>query len=111
MPEIDTATEVFECTGPKWWDYDPVKKVWDWTRPPPVSQKSTSDEVRAAGRRQVTLCIQPLMRLTSHQPKKARKLLSEQQRLLKDFGCKLCSKVLSAPLSTPCGHTFCKARE
>ena len=43
------------------------------------------------------------------QPKK-KKLITEQQRLLKEFGCKLCGKVLSAPLSTPCGHTFCKVR-
>lgn len=44
---------------------------------------------------------------TNPQPKK-KKLMTEQQRLLKEFGCKLCGKVLSAPLSTPCGHTFCK---
>jgi len=43
------------------------------------------------------------------QPKK-RKLVTEQQRLLKEFGCKLCGKVLNTPLSTPCGHTFCKVR-
>ncbi len=43
------------------------------------------------------------------QPKKKR-LISEQHRMLKEFGCKLCGNVLSAPLSTPCGHTFCKAR-
>ena len=42
------------------------------------------------------------------QPKKKR-VITEQQRLLKEFGCKLCAAVLSAPLSTPCGHTFCKA--
>ena len=45
----------------------------------------------------------------SLQPKK-KKLITEQQRLLKEFGCKLCGKVLNAPLSTPCGHTFCKVR-
>jgi hypothetical protein len=43
------------------------------------------------------------------QPKKKR-LISEQHRMLKEFGCKLCGNVLSAPLSTPCGHTFCKVR-
>ena len=47
--------------------------------------------------------------LTLLQPKK-KKLITEQQRLLKEFGCKLCGKVLNAPLSTPCGHTFCKVR-
>jgi hypothetical protein len=49
VPEIDASSEVFECTGPKWWDYDAQKKSWGWTRPPPASQKSFSDEARPAG--------------------------------------------------------------
>jgi hypothetical protein len=26
-----------------------------------------------------------------------------------EFGCGLCKKVLRSPLSTPCGHNFCKS--
>ena len=34
--------------------------------------------------------------------------LSEHEKALKEFQCKLCSGVLKQPLSTPCGHHFCK---
>jgi hypothetical protein len=41
-------------------------------------------------------------------PQPLRLKVSEHERLLRDFGCGLCKKVLSAPLSMPCGHNFCK---
>lgn len=34
--------------------------------------------------------------------------MSAHERLLRDFSCGLCKGVLAAPLSMPCGHTFCK---
>ena len=43
VPELKSVTEVFECKGQKWWDYDPVTKEWGWTRPPPESQKPTGE--------------------------------------------------------------------
>ena len=43
VKELKSVTEVFECKGQKWWDYDPVKKEWGWTRPPPESQKPTGE--------------------------------------------------------------------
>ena len=46
VKELKSVTEVFECKGQKWWDYDPIKKEWGWTRPPPESQKPTG-EVRS----------------------------------------------------------------
>jgi E3 ubiquitin-protein ligase UHRF1 len=33
---------------------------------------------------------------------------SAHERLLRDFACTLCKGVLSAPISMPCGHNFCK---
>lgn len=33
---------------------------------------------------------------------------SEQERALREFMCKLCSGVLSEPVSAPCGHHFCR---
>lgn len=35
--------------------------------------------------------------------------VSEQERLLKEFKCGSCKGVLREPLSTPCGHHFCRA--
>ncbi len=34
--------------------------------------------------------------------------LTDHERALKEFQCKLCSGVLQQPISTPCGHHFCK---
>ena len=34
--------------------------------------------------------------------------ISEHEKALREFQCKLCSKTLNQPLSTPCGHHFCK---
>lgn len=50
VKELKQVTEVFQCTGQKWWDYDPVTETWGWTRPPPESRKPTG-EVRALARR------------------------------------------------------------
>ena len=33
---------------------------------------------------------------------------SEHERALREFVCRLCKGVLTEPLSTPCGHHFCK---
>ena len=33
---------------------------------------------------------------------------SEQERALREFKCKLCSGVLSEPVSAPCVHHFCR---
>ena len=44
------------------------------------------------------------------QPKQKREkqTITLQQRLLKEFGCKLCGQVLRMPLTMLCAHTFCK---
>ncbi len=33
---------------------------------------------------------------------------SEQERALREFTCSLCKLILRDPMSTPCGHHFCK---
>lgn len=33
---------------------------------------------------------------------------SEQERALREFVCKLCSGVLTEPVSAPCSHHFCR---
>ncbi|KAK9800861.1 hypothetical protein WJX73_001980 [Symbiochloris irregularis] len=75
-----------------WWDWNEGKQTWGWARDPPVSQRPAGgdgDEA-AAG------------------PKKLRRKASEHERALREFTCNLCSHVLRLPLSTPCGHHFCK---
>lgn len=33
---------------------------------------------------------------------------NEHERALREFTCTLCKGILNQPLSTPCGHHFCK---
>ncbi|GBF96461.1 hypothetical protein Rsub_09260 [Raphidocelis subcapitata] len=87
--EIDSAAggKVHAMGDSPFWNFDPITGEWGWAKPPPPSQKS--------GERGDAV-------------KKLRKKVSEHERLLRDFGCGICKKVLSAPLSMPCGHNFCK---
>ena len=50
--------------------------------------------------------------LPRFQPKQKREkqTITLQQRLLKEFGCKICGQVLRMPLTMLCAHTFCKVR-
>ncbi|BAT80478.1 hypothetical protein VIGAN_03006500 [Vigna angularis var. angularis] len=36
-------------------------------------------------------------------------IASEREKLLKGFRCGICRKVMQYPITTPCGHNFCKA--
>ncbi|CAL8460675.1 g205 [Coccomyxa elongata] len=80
--------KVYEMCAKPWWDYDAEKKQWGWARPAPVSQKLGGDP--------------------SSSPKKARRKANEHERALREFTCTLCKGILNQPLSTPCGHHFCK---
>lgn len=62
---------------------------WGWTKPPPESQHRPAGE--------------------SSGPKTARKRLSEQEKALREFACGICKKTVVNPVSTPCGHNFCKS--
>ena len=86
--EIDAAVGKVHAMGDApYWDCDPITGDWGWAKAAPPSQKS--------GERGDAV-------------KKLRKQATAHERLLKDFGCGICKKVLEAPLSMPCGHNFCK---
>jgi len=86
VPELKGVDKVFERKNPPAWDWIESEQRWGWSRSPPVSLKAGGESA----------------------PKKKRRLMSENQRLLREFGCKVCGNVLSSPISTPCGHVFCK---
>ncbi|TXG51380.1 hypothetical protein EZV62_023904 [Acer yangbiense] len=78
------------------WDFDEEDGRWKWKKPPPLSQKR---------------------RVETGNPedwKRSRKIIRQAQnssvrdKLLKEFSCLICSQVMSLPITTPCGHNFCK---
>eukprot|EP00271_Cylindrocystis_brebissonii_P004415 TRINITY_DN16066_c0_g2_i1.p1 TRINITY_DN16066_c0_g2~~TRINITY_DN16066_c0_g2_i1.p1 ORF type:complete len:578 (+),score=66.66 TRINITY_DN16066_c0_g2_i1:38-1771(+) len=87
LPEWTTAKDKTERKERPCWDWKDEEQLWGWTREPPSSRKALGKKSSTGGRQQ---------------PK------SIQKRLLKEFGCTLCRKILCQPVSTPCGHTFCK---
>eukprot|EP00897_Mesotaenium_endlicherianum_P008098 jgi/Mesen1/7316/ME000376S06491 len=89
VEELKNARDVTERSLPPSWDYNPEEEKWTWTREPPQSKKLSSGRPSSVASK--------------------RKQLSVQQRLLKEFGCGLCKNAMTAPLSTPCGHNYCKA--
>lgn len=88
ISELKDAVDLSERKSQPAWDWKEDEGVWGWVNPPPSSRKT---EENGTGHKQGS-----------------RKSLTIGQRLLKEFGCGLCKKVLKMPLSTPCGHNFCK---
>ncbi|KAL4298460.1 hypothetical protein S245_057817 [Arachis hypogaea] len=96
VKELKGAIDVTERKKAAAWDYDEEKECWMWKRPPPPSKKM--DAIR---------CENGI----SEKIKIVRKVKTKpvRDRLMKEFACLLCRKVLSVPVTTPCGHNFCKS--
>jgi E3 ubiquitin-protein ligase UHRF1 len=91
------AAEIAAAVGPvhagpavtdSWWGWD--GSAWGWTRPPPDSRKLGGEGTGGGS------------------PKRLRRAAGEAERALREFKCRLCARTLTDPLSTPCGHNFCK---
>ncbi|KAK9052661.1 hypothetical protein SSX86_029291 [Deinandra increscens subsp. villosa] len=95
IKELDNATDVTDRKGTPSWDYDVQKACWLWKIPPPESRKHASNEDAEDG----------------NSTRKARRKThqSVSERLLKEFCCLICHKVMTQPLTTPCAHNFCKS--
>ncbi|KAM7464785.1 hypothetical protein LguiA_032906 [Lonicera macranthoides] len=96
IEELKNATDVTERRGTPSWDYDEEKGCWMWKKPSPQSRKQaeSSDVEDAKNKRKARRQTQPM---------------SVQERLLKEFSCLICRKVMIQPLTTPCAHNFCKS--
>ncbi|XP_042048683.1 E3 ubiquitin-protein ligase ORTHRUS 2-like [Salvia splendens] len=94
IPELMHATDITERTKSPAWNFDEQKGLWTWMRPQPPSRKTSCDG-------------------DNGKTKKIRKNQSGtgsvKERLLKEFSCLICRKVMELPLTTPCAHNFCKA--
>ncbi|XP_019180863.1 PREDICTED: E3 ubiquitin-protein ligase ORTHRUS 2-like [Ipomoea nil] len=89
------AVDVTERKGAPAWDYDEEKGCWLWKTPPPASRMGSFE------------CDEDGNVVKKARSKK--KQVSVKEKLLKEFSCLLCHKVMVNPLTTPCAHNFCKA--
>ncbi|KAJ0988731.1 hypothetical protein J5N97_007087 [Dioscorea zingiberensis] len=94
IKELKNATDVTERKEAPAWDFD-EEHGWKWMKPPPASRRSVvtgNPEDRKRARKAIRLAQNNTFR----------------ERLLIEFGCVICRKVMSSPITTPCGHNFCK---
>ncbi|KAG8066872.1 hypothetical protein GUJ93_ZPchr0005g16170 [Zizania palustris] len=93
IKELKDAIDICERKGTPSWDFD-EKEGWKWMKPPPISMKPI-----LSGDPETDKQIRRVARRTQ---------MSVAERLLKEFGCSICRKVIKEPLTTPCAHNFCK---
>ncbi|KAL8038082.1 hypothetical protein ABFX02_11G080600 [Erythranthe guttata] len=97
VSELKKATDITERKGSPAWDYDEEQGRWVWKRPQPASRKAPGDyEEDSEGNK-----------ITGKRKRKSQKG-SVKQKLLKEFSCLICRKVMVQPMTTPCAHNFCK---
>ncbi|XP_022737361.1 E3 ubiquitin-protein ligase ORTHRUS 2-like [Durio zibethinus] len=96
IEELERASNVAERKESPWWGFDEANGCWKWIKPPPMSKQKENhgdSNVRKVSKRIV----------------KQRKSAAARKRLKKEFGCLICREVLVMPVTTPCGHNFCKS--
>ncbi|XP_038989370.1 E3 ubiquitin-protein ligase ORTHRUS 2-like [Phoenix dactylifera] len=92
--ELKNATDISERTESPAWDY--VEEFgWKWMKPPPISKKPVT-AVNPEESKRVKRAIRHAQSI------------SVREKLLKEFSCLICRNVMVLPLTTPCGHNFCK---
>ncbi|ONK56054.1 uncharacterized protein A4U43_C10F3670 [Asparagus officinalis] len=89
IKELKQATDITMRKGKAAWDYEEGCR-WKWTRPPPSSRKISTTES------------------TGERKRRRNGPSTIKEKLLKEFSCLICCKVMSLPLTTPCAHNFCK---
>ncbi|KAK3021112.1 hypothetical protein RJ639_045496 [Escallonia herrerae] len=93
IKELKDATDVTERKATPSWDYDEEVNCWMWKKPPPESRK-LGEEILEDG--------------STKTVRRRAKSMSVRERLLKEFSCLICRKVMLLPVTTPCAHNFCK---
>ncbi|KAM5568364.1 E3 ubiquitin-protein ligase ORTHRUS 2-like [Rosa sericea] len=97
IKELNKATDITERKGSPSWDYDEEKECWLWKKPPPLSKQPVEDSGDAEEGKKVKV-------------KRAyRQRRNMEEEIQREFGCHICNKVLTSPVTTPCAHNFCKA--
>ncbi|KAM1185860.1 hypothetical protein ACFX2G_015432 [Malus domestica] len=96
IPELKAAKDITVRKGSPSWEFDEKDGRWTWMKQPPPSKKPI-----------LAFCPEA-QRKTTKAIKKAQKM-TVRQKLLKEFSCQICREVMTAPVTTPCVHHFCKS--
>ncbi|KAJ4973697.1 hypothetical protein NE237_006871 [Protea cynaroides] len=96
IPELKKAMDITERKESPHWDYDEEDGSWKWKKPPPPSRKKQVATGNPGEMKMIRSAIRQAKRMTA------------KERLLKEFSCLICRNVMTLPLTTPCGHNFCK---
>ncbi|KAL1215217.1 E3 ubiquitin-protein ligase ORTHRUS 2 [Cardamine amara subsp. amara] len=96
IPELKKATDLFVRKDTPSWDFDATEGRWKWMKSPPASQKV------------VTFLLDPEEKKLARKAMKKSRNTTMRDRLLKEFQCQICKKVMNLPVTTPCAHNFCK---
>ncbi|KDP23260.1 hypothetical protein JCGZ_23093 [Jatropha curcas] len=94
--ELDNAIDVTERRGSPSWDYDEQKGCWMWKKPPPCSRKQDDGGNPEDGKK-------------TRKVKQQGQDMPARENFPKGLSCQICWKVMTNPITTPCGHNFCKA--
>ncbi|MCL7030127.1 hypothetical protein MKW94_010345 [Papaver nudicaule] len=95
IKELKQATDITVRTEQPSWHYDEEEGFWKWKKSPPLSRKPMESE-NPQDRKRARIAI------------KQEENLAVREKLLKEFSCLICRKVMTLPLTTPCAHNFCK---
>lgn len=97
ISELEGATDISGRLESPSWDYDEEEECWKWKKPPPPKQKEVTKSKHKDGKQENRRTITRKSKNTSL-----------KEKVLKELRCCLCKKVMTLPLTTPCGHNFCK---
>ncbi|KAF3441385.1 hypothetical protein FNV43_RR15299 [Rhamnella rubrinervis] len=96
IPELKKATDLSERKESPSWDFDEEAGCWKWKKPPPSSKKSVAT-------------MDAESQKSSKKAIRRAQTMSVKEKLLKEFSCLICRKVMTLPVTTPCAHNFCKS--
>ncbi|XWS51515.1 hypothetical protein CRYUN_Cryun12cG0182400 [Craigia yunnanensis] len=96
IEELEKASNITERKENPSWDFYEADGCWKWIKPPPMSkQKENTGD--SDGKKMSRRTVKQALSATA------------RKRLQKQFGCLICQQVLDMPVTTPCGHNFCKS--
>ncbi|KAL8139196.1 hypothetical protein V2J09_005197 [Rumex salicifolius] len=89
VPELKRAIDITERKESPYWDFDESDGCWKWKKPQPATMIYKKGNGGKGIRKSSAI--------------------SNKEKILKEFSCLLCRKVMTLPMTTPCAHNFCKS--